>query len=284
MFNQEANATDNNAAFSSDSFAPMTTSYERLIEATVRLHPNEVARQPASVARFFNISQQRLKHWEKRGLPKSEITNLARQIGCNADWLELGTGPMTGTGNPSQAALATETHHPYGNIPSTVDETAQNVGKPRFYDEANQTSMRHHLPIITAEQIMDGILHDREENEFMATASIDSCYAGPASRLAFLFEAEDDNMAGGDMHINKGYLVMIEPEAEPEPEDVVLVRIGARRPILRRLTEGGEALYLVAEQGRLDPVRYDSATCNILGVALTAYPKPRVRRLKNTPQ
>lgn len=171
---------------------------------------------------------------------------------------------------------------PYQTI--TDGHPPKKVREPNapIYSVMTPESFRHDLPIISAEQIMEGVSPDRHDAEFMARVPTDSCYAGPASRHAFIFQAEDENMAGGALHIGKGYFAVIEPNAEPDPEDIVLVRISGRRPVLRRLSEGGDALYLVAERGRFDPVRFEEKTCQIIGVVLTAYPRPRSPRMKDS--
>ena len=244
------------------SFGPM--SKETRVARLKLLIDERFEGKAARLAHALDMKPPQLHRWLKarQGVSEDSARAIEEKLGLPNHWLDEDAPYRTTPEHP----VATEVREP----------------DPRLYNVMTVESIRHHLPIISAEQIMEGVSPDRHDAEFMARVPTDSCYAGPASRHAFIFRAEDENMAGGDLHIGKGYFAVIEPNAEADPEDVVLVRIGGRRPVLRRLSEGGDALYLVAERGRFDPVRFDETTCQIIGVVLTAYPRPRSPRMKDS--
>ncbi len=100
------------------------------------------------------------------------------------------------------------------------------------------------------------------------------------STRPFVWVASDEHMASGPMPTPAGYHVYIDPTVQHEAGDLVLVRINGRPPVLRQITEGGDAEYLVTASDKLPPIRYDPDTCDVIGVALTSYPQPLKRKPK----
>ncbi|HEX7718425.1 MAG TPA: hypothetical protein VF389_01345, partial [Woeseiaceae bacterium] len=110
MFNSNANAACNNNPFTFASLIPMSESYDRLCLAAHTLHPNEVDGRPSSLAKFFNLSQQRLKNWEERGVPNAEIVEISLKVGCRPTWLQLGLGDMVEYRKPNTDSPKTDNH------------------------------------------------------------------------------------------------------------------------------------------------------------------------------
>lgn len=69
----------------------MHESMKRLYEAARSLRG---ANTPAEAARLLGESQQTLKNWESRGISKSGLLKAQEVIGCRAEWLRDGVGPM----------------------------------------------------------------------------------------------------------------------------------------------------------------------------------------------
>ncbi|THF65154.1 hypothetical protein [Pseudothauera rhizosphaerae] len=114
----------------------------------------------------------------------------------------------------------------------------------------------HGLPVLAAEEIVQG---------------------GGELPERFIWEAEDDMMPGGIVPAPRGQWVVLDATVECEPGDVVLVRIGRQRPLLRRITGMGSARQLVTNAGG-EPARPVTADCTILAVALYSHPRPLERR------
>lgn len=73
----------------------MTDDYMRMLAAARALHPNsDLATKPASLARYLNVSQQTLKHWETRGISGRQVVRVAQLLGCRPEWLTDGRGAM----------------------------------------------------------------------------------------------------------------------------------------------------------------------------------------------
>lgn len=79
---------------------------QRLYEAAKKL---KGVYQQAEVARLLGTSSQVIKNWEARGISKGGILAAQTAIGCRAEWLEHGSGPMTGLPSASPFIDATST-------------------------------------------------------------------------------------------------------------------------------------------------------------------------------
>jgi hypothetical protein len=89
----------------------MADDYDRLFLAAKTLNPSADIDGPSSLARFLGESPQLMTNWKSRGLPKSRVRELARKVGCSADYVEFGDMPMTGdaaTNGGAQALSAME--------------------------------------------------------------------------------------------------------------------------------------------------------------------------------
>lgn len=96
MFAAMTTATCNYSRMARASVARVTDDYARLLEAAAALRPGrDVAGRPAALARFLNISQQNLRHWEQRGIAQREYVRVAGLVGCRAEWRATGDGAMT---------------------------------------------------------------------------------------------------------------------------------------------------------------------------------------------
>jgi hypothetical protein len=74
--------------------APIHAATERIYQAAqIRLKLRERPK-PSQVANEVNISQQVLKHWEKRGPSKVGLIEWQLAKGVNATWIIMGKGPM----------------------------------------------------------------------------------------------------------------------------------------------------------------------------------------------
>ena len=79
----------------------MNEQAKRLYEAAQKLRG---IRHQAEIARLLNTSSQVIKNWEGRGISKGGLLAAQAAIGCRAEWLEHGTGPMELGGAVQEAA------------------------------------------------------------------------------------------------------------------------------------------------------------------------------------
>jgi transcriptional regulator with XRE-family HTH domain len=114
--------------------------------------------------------------------------------------------------------------------------------------------MSHALPLVTAEQIMQGQLPDKP----------------------FVWVSEDDHMSGGYRPAPRGYHVVLRPGAKLKMGHPALIQIGDRRPVLRLVEDGGDALQIVPTSSSLQAVRLIEGDYRVLGVLVTAYPEPAI--------
>lgn len=66
---------------------------QRLLDAAMTIHPSVVANW-SDLARFLGESEQSITNWKTRGIPKGKLMDIARLVGCGADWLRSGSGDM----------------------------------------------------------------------------------------------------------------------------------------------------------------------------------------------
>lgn len=57
--------------------------------------------RPAEVGRMIGETEQTMSNWKARGVPKSKHVALAGVIGCSAEWLATGRGPMRPSNLPA---------------------------------------------------------------------------------------------------------------------------------------------------------------------------------------
>lgn len=105
MFNSfatEIHTPFNNVLFSAGTMPAMKEDFARLMHAAKTLHPKRVRNQVTLADFLDRMAPQVLTNWKRRGIPKEQITWLSRKIGCNADWLEINAGEMTGPSAPTE--------------------------------------------------------------------------------------------------------------------------------------------------------------------------------------
>lgn len=100
-FKEKSNAAFNNKAFTSSRLEGMKEDAKRLYEAALEL--KGIAGQ-SDLARALGESPQTVKNWESRGVSKKGLLNAQRILGCSADWLEMGLGPMVAVGSKEPRA------------------------------------------------------------------------------------------------------------------------------------------------------------------------------------
>lgn len=174
---------------------------------------------------------------------------IAPILGVNARWLYLGKGPK----------YPDTKEHKWASEPTTKQIVTAPEAQPRMGQYSHDGIVpitAHPPPIMSGEEVMA----ERAKGKITEP---------------FTWVAEDNHMASHrTMPVLRGYHVHIEPRAKIKPELVVLVVMGEGWPVLKRITHGGDAMYLVVESGELRPVEYDPSAHEILGVMRAAYPQP----------
>ena len=94
------NTVFNNILFNSVNFWPMSTTFDRLLDAARAKFPDLVQNR-SDLARFLNESPQSISNWEKRGVPKAKLTDLGQRLGVTAEWLDKGKMEPDASWGPS---------------------------------------------------------------------------------------------------------------------------------------------------------------------------------------
>lgn len=218
----------------------------------------EAARQmkgvtKAEFARHFGVKPPSIQDWINHGrIAKDHLTRLWEYFSdvVGPEHWGLSRDQWRDARSPDQT------------IPTTNQKPLSAQENTLNYGDAVDALPVHDLSIITAERIMVGDVRlDRR----------------------FAWIAEDNHMAGGDRPTPRGHHAVIDPTVHYALGDVVLARLSGRRPILRRITDGGDAEYLVTESGEVPPVRVDP-NCEIIGVMITSYSPPIERPPKIQPR
>lgn len=69
------------------------TALGRLLLAGKALKPKKI-KNKKTLAEFLGLLPQNVNNWRNRGVPKGMVNEVCRKIGCSADWVELGIGPI----------------------------------------------------------------------------------------------------------------------------------------------------------------------------------------------
>lgn len=177
------------------------------------------------------MSQANLSDLENDKYPSSSYTaQLAYELGVSGVWLAENRGP-----GPTSQTLTQMGLRGIGHVGEQI----------KTYD-------------------VDPAVHDG------APVQTERLMAGDIPEHEFTWIAEDDEMAGGDRPVLRGYRVVIEPRAVPEPGMVALIQIGDRRPVLREIKDNG-AFWYIAGKGNLEPVRLVDGEYRIIGLMVTAH-------------
>lgn len=99
------NAACNNALFSCDILRSMHEQMIRLYQAAKELRGIDT---PSDLAKLLNQSPQTINNWEKRGISRDGLLDAPGIIGCRAEWLRKGAGPMEGDDSVSELSIAQE--------------------------------------------------------------------------------------------------------------------------------------------------------------------------------
>lgn len=100
MFKPLSNAMCNNAAFSPGTFRGMSDMHptmKRLYKAAADLH--RIMGQ-SDLARALNMSPQRVKNWESRGISQEGANSAQAALGVNSTWILTGRGSATVAAGP----------------------------------------------------------------------------------------------------------------------------------------------------------------------------------------
>lgn len=207
MFNSIANVACNNTLFRFGSVPPMSEEYDRLVLAAQTLHPQEVSERPSTLARFLNISQQRLKNWKERGVPKEQMGALAMRVGCRPLWLEFAQGEM----------VELRPDAPGTKIPPEPVTNAPGLSPPPGTHEASSGAISSTAPAITYEVVKGAV-------------------AGVLQALGVRYEdlVEDDSTARHRVEAVLGITAEPEKPVDNQPEIDVMERLAKI---------GGEMIY-----------------------------------------
>lgn len=178
----------------------MHETMKRLYEAARVLKGAEF---PSEAARLLDESPQTLKNWEGRGISKGGLLKAQEIIGCRAEWLTSGFGPMVG--------FATG-RNPEGDDPATGYD-ADSTDPVR-----SQRQIRtHRLPLLGWEQVgMVGVvpMEHLDISRFMESPF-------QSSDASFLLELGTESMIPEYRPME---IIQVDPMIEPRHgDDVVFV-------------------------------------------------------------
>ncbi|QLG87661.1 hypothetical protein HQ393_04995 [Chitinibacter bivalviorum] len=112
MFTQHATLRLTTSRLSRVMSTNMESTFERLFSAAQSKDPS--VKGNSDLARLVNELPQTITNWQKRGVPKAKLTDLARSLNVHAEWLASGTGPMKtdAVSEPVYHSAPSETHPP----------------------------------------------------------------------------------------------------------------------------------------------------------------------------
>lgn len=165
---------------------------------------------------------------ENRDSKRSQFaTAIARALGMSTEQLESGQAA-----HPHEARLLADT------------EGVENKRKPQLFEDQIHSVTLYAYPIVTLDELREGVAVDRENQEFMRGRETDVCDREPG-RHDFAVRVRDDSMNGGARPIPAGTVVFIEATDEAAAGEIVLIQIGAGTPILRTLVDVGDGYQLL---------------------------------------
>lgn len=199
MFNINANTPCNNALFNRPTILCMADDYDRLLLAAKMLDPGITGK--SSLGRFLNQSPQTINNWQKRGIPRAELADLSRKVGCTIDWLELGTPPMRASDSSSMP------------------------------DEGQRFRPPSEVPVVGTTQ---GGPPDRiwEELQFPTGYSDEYLQVSTPDPHAYALRVVGSSMAP---RIMEGEWLLVEPTGEAQPGDDVVVKTNDGRVMVKVL-------------------------------------------------
>lgn len=204
----------------------MHESMKRLYEAALAL---KGAATPTEVAKLLDETSQVLNNWERRGISKGGLLKAQEAIGCRAEWLKRGSGPMTAFATYPKTA---------GGDPATHSDADSS-------DSLSLTKRIHtrRLPLIGWAQVGDIGVSPMEDIEIQAF--MDSPYA--AEPTDFLVQLATESMLPD---FRPGEVIQVRMTATPKHNDDVVVVFPSGKSTFRRLldTEDGRILQALNPQ------------------------------------
>lgn len=208
----------------------MNTQMERLYSAAKEL---KGLNGQSALARALNTSPQTVHNWELRGISKQGLLLAQRVIGCSAQWVETGLGPM--------------------NIGSGQNVKSAPIGAVR-------------IPLISYVQagcwtgIVDNFQPGDADDWLLTDLELSDC--------AFALQIKGDSMLP---EFKEGDRVIIDPTVEPMPGDFVVAKNGENEATFKKYrprgtNENGVNIFeLVPLNEDYASMRSDSQHISIIG-------------------
>lgn len=208
----------------------MNTQMERLYSAAKEL--KGLVGQSA-LARALNTSPQTVHNWELRGISKQGLLLAQKVVGCSAQWIETGLGPMS-----------------IGSVPNV---TTAPIGVVR-------------IPLISYVQAgcWTGIVDNYQPGDADDWLLTDL----ELSPSAFALQIKGDSMTP---EFKEGDRVIIDPNVQPLPGDFVVAKNGDNEATFKKyrprgVNEQGVTVFeLVPLNDDYPSMRSDSTQINIIG-------------------
>lgn len=176
----------------------MNTQMERLYSAAKEL---KGLNGQSALARALNTSPQTVHNWELRGISKQGLLLAQRIIGCSAQWVETGLGPM-------------------------------NIGSGQNVKSAPIGALR--IPLISYVQagcwtgIVDNFQPGDADDWLLTDLELSDC--------AFALQIKGDSMLP---EFKEGDRVIIDPTVEPMPGDFVVAKNGENEATFKKYRPRG---------------------------------------------
>lgn len=208
----------------------MNTQMERLYSAAKEL---KGLNGQSALARALNTSPQTVHNWELRGISKQGLLLAQRIIGCSAQWVETGLGPM-------------------------------NIGSGQNVKSAPIGALR--IPLISYVQagcwtgIVDNFQPGDADDWLLTDLELSDC--------AFALQIKGDSMLP---EFKEGDRVIIDPTVEPMPGDFVVAKNGENEATFKKYrprgtNENGVNIFeLVPLNEDYASMRSDSQHISIIG-------------------
>lgn len=229
----------------------MHETMRRLYQAARELRGAEI---PAEVARLLDVPQQVLKNWEYRGISKGGRLSAQEVIGCRAEWIKDGSGPMSIFG------LATPKS---GSGPATHSVTPS--GQPLKELKRVMTRL---FPRLRWEQVTE--LQTVKTDDLLPIAYDESPFS--SGEGSFTLELGTESMAP---EYRPGEVIQVDPSLQARHGDDIIALVDGR-PMFRRLIDNEDGRHLQALNSSWpDRLIRLPESAKVMGVVVASWMKRR---------
>ena len=186
----------------------MKPKFKRMMQAALELRGIE---NQAELARRLGLNDQIVTNWKARDVPSRQVVRIAKELGCDATWLETGEGEMR---RQYPTALARE----MDENPHAVYEKIAAMQSGAKYNVNDGPDIRGNVPLIS--WVQAGCWNYVQDNLHVGDGEIiQTTYR--ARRHTYALRVKGDSM---EPKFPDGCTIIVEPEETPIHGSFVVVR------------------------------------------------------------